>query len=208
MRAAIGTVSHAEGARRYGFDPSRPILLVTGGSLGASQLNAAVSAAVRGWVADDGLQILWLTGETHAQTVHAHLAALRLPEGTAIRVEAFEPSMEYAYAAADLAVCRAGASTIAELAAAGLPAVLVPYPEAAADHQTRNAEMAVNEGAAVLLREPDAASQLQGTVRRLMRDPEGRARMAERMRAVARPDAATTIAHAVLRLGRDTHDRH
>jgi UDP-N-acetylglucosamine--N-acetylmuramyl-(pentapeptide) pyrophosphoryl-undecaprenol N-acetylglucosamine transferase len=206
IRAAIGSVPRAEGARRYGFDPARPTILVTGGSLGAARLNAAVLAAVRGWVAEDGVQLLWLTGEAHAATIRAQLAALGLPAGAPVRVEAFEPAMEHAYAASDLAIARSGASTLAELAAAGVPAVLVPYPFAAADHQTRNADTMVHEGAAVLLRENDAASQLLETVRQLMRDPARRASMAERMRALARPDAAATIARAVLRLGQDTHD--
>ena len=109
--------------------------------------------------------------------------------------------MGAAYAAADLAVARAGATTCAELTAVGLPAILVPYPFAADDHQRRNAEVLVQAGAAemILDRELDGA-RLAAALRSLLADAGKRAAMASRARALGRPDAAERVADECLRL--------
>jgi UDP-N-acetylglucosamine--N-acetylmuramyl-(pentapeptide) pyrophosphoryl-undecaprenol N-acetylglucosamine transferase len=112
----------------------------------------------------------------------------------------FIDNMEYAYAACDLAVCRAGATTVTELMCAGIPSVLVPYPFAAADHQTENARALVDNGAAVMVKDAEIGEALPPAVQRLLADAAGMQEMAARARALARPDAAATIGRAVLAL--------
>src|SRR5690606_11397271 len=119
--------------------------------------------------------------------------------GVDARVEAFIDDMAAAYAWADLLVCRAGASTLAELCAAGVGSVLVPFAAAVDDHQTRNAEHLVEHDAAVLLKQgPQLAVNLQGALRALAADPARRLAMAAAARSLARPAAARHIAAIVL----------
>ena len=117
-----------------------------------------------------------------------------------MRVFKFIEQMEYAYAACDLAVCRAGATTVAELARAGVPAILVPYPFAAADHQTENATAMVDTGAAVLIADHVLHAELRDAVNGLMADAGRRSGMASRARTLGRQDAAAVIAGSVLGL--------
>jgi UDP-N-acetylglucosamine--N-acetylmuramyl-(pentapeptide) pyrophosphoryl-undecaprenol N-acetylglucosamine transferase len=137
------------------------------------------------------------TGAADLEAVRAGYARL----GVTARVEPFVTDMGAAYAAADVAVARAGAMTCSELAAVGLPAILVPYPFAADDHQRRNAEVLVAAGAAVMLldRELDGA-RLAATLQALQDDPARRASMAARARALGRPDAAERVAEECERL--------
>ena len=120
------------------------------------------------------------------------------------RVEPFIADMADAYAWADLVVCRAGALTLAELCAVGVGSVLVPFPQAVDDHQTRNAEYLVERGAALLLQQdhmPDGsplATRLRGVLGDLARDPGKRFAMADAARSLAKPDAAERVADAVL----------
>jgi UDP-N-acetylglucosamine--N-acetylmuramyl-(pentapeptide) pyrophosphoryl-undecaprenol N-acetylglucosamine transferase len=119
--------------------------------------------------------------------------------GVAASVEAFITDMAAAYAWADLVVCRAGASTLAELCAVGVGSVLVPFPQAVDDHQTRNAEYLVERGAALLLKQDDAlADVLATTLRRLADDAATRQSMAEAARTLAKTDAADRIADIIL----------
>jgi len=118
-----------------------------------------------------------------------------------VRAVSFFERMDHAYAAADLALTRAGAGTVAELGAVGLPAVLVPYPFAPHDHQAVNASVLVDIGAALMVRNPDAtADNLAPTLDSLFADTERRAEMAAAGRSVARPHAADELASWVLEL--------
>jgi len=200
-RENVGKIGRAEGATAFGLIPDRRTLLVFGGSLGASSINAAVTHMLP-WLRAEQVQLLWQVGETDFDGLRARIA----PEtGDRIRMYRFIDRMEDAYAACDLAVCRAGATTVAELARAGVPSVLVPYPHAAADHQTENARAMVEKGAAVMVRDADLQGTLQETVQQLLCDP-GRLR---EMRAGAlrsgNPDAAAVLARAVLHLADTAH---
>jgi UDP-N-acetylglucosamine--N-acetylmuramyl-(pentapeptide) pyrophosphoryl-undecaprenol N-acetylglucosamine transferase len=170
----------------------RPGLLVFGGSAGAHRLNTVVVEAIRR--RGDGppaLDVTHQTGVADLEAVRAGYAALGVPA----RVEAFITDMGAAYAAADFAVTRAGAMTCSELAAVGLPAILVPYPWAADDHQRRNAEVLVTAGAAEMILDRDLdAERLAAAIGRLAGDPGRRAAMAERARGLGRPDAAARVA--------------
>ena len=167
-------------------------LLVLGGSQGARALNNAVPQAI----AALGLpvEVLHQAGEKMLDEARKAYADAHV-EG---RVEPFIADMAEAYAWADLVVCRAGALTLAELCAVGVGSVLVPFPQAVDDHQTRNAEYLVERGAAVLLKQDDAlAARLREVLAELARDPGKRFAMADAARALARPDAAERVADAV-----------
>jgi UDP-N-acetylglucosamine--N-acetylmuramyl-(pentapeptide) pyrophosphoryl-undecaprenol N-acetylglucosamine transferase len=182
--------------RELGIDPSRPVVLVTGGSQGALAINRAVA----GWLDSGGapdLTLLWVTGRgTHAQFAGYH----RPPH---VQVVDFLDPMADGYAVADLVVSRAGMITVAELCAWGLPSILIPLPTAAADHQTHNARVLAEAGAAFLLRQDELTPErLVATVGRLLHDQVGRQTMATRARARGRPQAAAEIVSNLLTLVR------
>jgi UDP-N-acetylglucosamine--N-acetylmuramyl-(pentapeptide) pyrophosphoryl-undecaprenol N-acetylglucosamine transferase len=174
--------------------PDVPVLLVTGGSQGARAINAAVAGALtRGLL--DGVTVLWSTG----RSTHADFAALHRPPQ--IQVRPFWDPIAAAYGAADLVVSRAGAMTIAEETAWGLPAVLVPLPTAAGDHQTANAAALEQAGAAVHLPESQATPEsLASAVRSILESPHRRTAMAEAAKKRGHPDAAQAIARRLLDL--------
>ncbi len=169
-------------------------VLVVGGSQGARALNQAVPEALAA-LQGTAIEIRHQCGERLREEAHAAYAAA----GVQASVEAFIADMAAAYAWADLVVCRAGASTLAELCAAGVGSVLVPFAAAVDDHQTRNAEYLVEHGAAVLLKQDQhLATNLEGALRALAADPQRRLAMAVAARGLARPDAARRIAAIVL----------
>lgn len=188
-----------EACERLGLDPNRRTLLVFGGSQGAQRLNRALVEAHGAWQVDD-LQVLHAVGRaTFDETREAWDAAIAArPEIPVVALE-FIDRMDDAYAAADVVVCRAGATSIAELTVLGLPAVLVPYPYATADHQTANAAALASTGGAELVPDDElTAERLVATVTPLLADPERCAAMGRAARAFGRPDAAGNVARLVL----------
>jgi len=156
VRAALHALPpRADACARLGLDPQKKTLLAVGGSQGARSINAAlVRMALDGGISA-GWQLLLIAGAAHLEQSAAALAGV--PNA---RVLPYCDAMEDAYAVADLAVARAGAMTLAELAATGVPAILVPYPFAAADHQTANARAVEATGAAVVVADADIAKRL------------------------------------------------
>lgn len=203
-RGAVGKAGRAEGHAFFGTDPSKTTLLVFGGSLGAQSINEAMSALLPRLV-DEGIQVVWQTGEGEYERVARRCANVD-HRGT-VQLHRFIDRMDLAYAAADLVVCRAGATTLAELTCAGVPSVLVPYPFAAADHQTANAQTMVTGGASVMIRDAELAARLPEVLQHLLHDPGHRRDMGARARTLGKPDAATTIARAVIHLA-GTYERH
>jgi UDP-N-acetylglucosamine--N-acetylmuramyl-(pentapeptide) pyrophosphoryl-undecaprenol N-acetylglucosamine transferase len=166
-------------------------LLVTGGSQGAQALNRLLPAALALLPADLQIEVRHQCGRNREEATRAAYEAA----GIAVTVTEFIDDMAEAYGWADLVVCRAGALTVSEVAAAGLPAVFLPFPHAVDDHQTRNAEFLVERGAAVLLPEVfTEAADLAAVLAGLLQDPGKRLEMAVRARAVAIPDAADRVA--------------
>lgn len=162
--------------------------MVLGGSLGAARINEAVAAAASRLV---GTQVLVLAGVAHADALRVRLPA-------SVRVEGFLDRMELAYAVADAVVARAGATTCAELALCGIPAILVPYPHATARHQEANARALEVAGAAeVVMDERLDGATLADRALALLADPTRRSAMAAAGRAWSRPDAATALAALV-----------
>ncbi|MGB7171276.1 MAG: undecaprenyldiphospho-muramoylpentapeptide beta-N-acetylglucosaminyltransferase [Acidobacteriaceae bacterium] len=180
-----------------------PHLLVFGGSQGARVLNNLMPKIAASLLAQvPGLTLLHQAGARHAEaTLAAYQASGAPPDRWEVRP--FLDDMPRRFADADLVLARSGASTVAELAAAGKPAVLVPFPQAADDHQRRNAEVMVQAGAARVLLEPDLTpEQLQGTLVDLLGDPERLRTMADNARTLAHPDAAQKIARMAMALAR------
>lgn len=180
-------VDRAAARGMFGLPAEGPVVLVAGGSQGARALNEAVVAAF----AAVGPAILHLCGERD----HAALAGRAVRPG--YRLLAFTNEFGAALAAADLVVSRSGGS-VWEIAAAGRPAILVPYPHATADHQTRNARYFARGGGAVLVEERDLDLVCQ--VEELLGDPARLVAMGEAMRALARPEAADVIAEELIEL--------
>lgn len=179
----------------FGLDAQRFTVLVFGGSQGAHRLNGAlVDALGRLAALRERIQFLHAAGERDRDLVEAGYRR----HGLGAVVEAFLGDMASAYAAADVVVCRAGASTLAEVCALGKPALLVPYPYAANDHQRRNAEGLVAEGAARMILDPDLdGAGLAVFLEAAVHGEIALAAMGERARARARPDAAERLADLV-----------
>lgn len=198
VRAPIAAIAAPE--RRLGDRPAAgPLrLLVLGGSHGARALNRAVPQALAAIGAADAARPIEVRHQA-GRTLFEEARAAYRDAGVAAEVVPFIADMAEAYAWADLVVCRAGALTLAELCAAGVGAVLVPYPHAVDDHQTRNAEALVERGAAVLVPESGRlAEALANAIGRLAASPALRLDMARAARHLALPNAAERIADLVL----------
>jgi UDP-N-acetylglucosamine--N-acetylmuramyl-(pentapeptide) pyrophosphoryl-undecaprenol N-acetylglucosamine transferase len=183
--------SRDEGRKRFGLPLDRPVVAVFGALAGARSLN---ELAVRAW-AEDGPAVLHLTGRRDFAELRGRVARadyVLLPE-----TDHFGDALS----APDLAVSRAG-GTVWELAAAGTPAILVPYPHATADHQTLNARFFEREGGALLVPDADAPARVPALVDELLGRPEQLVRMREAMRGLARPAAADEIAEELIALAR------
>lgn len=195
-------------AAREAFDlrPDLPTLLVFGGSQGARSLNQAVVGSHQLWADPDQLQILHAAGSSlHGEATEAWERARAEGEGPRVRCVDFINDMGDAYAAADVVVCRAGATSIAELTALGRPAVLVPYPHATRDHQLYNALALEQVGGARTIEDGDlSARALVDAVEPWLLDPEARADAASASRAFGRRDAAMQVARLVLEQVRPT----
>jgi len=185
--------SRETAAASFGLDPSRPVLLAMGGSQGARRLNELVAASLPDFVRR-GVQVLHISGPLDHEAVLPRYE--ETPDaGTLLE---FCHEMERAYAAADLVVCRAGASTLCELAFFEKPAVLVPYPFAADDHQTLNAELFSRPGAALLRQQKDLdEAGFVEEVADLLSDRERLGAMAQAMAGFSVPDAAERVCAAV-----------
>lgn len=205
VRRTIGHATRSQAARRFGFDAQRPTLLILGGSQGARAINWLMAQAAAHLTPDECAhwQILHLTGQADEAAVRSAYAVRRLRAWVA----PFLMEMELAFAHADVAVSRAGASTIAELSRCGLPAVLIPYPYAGA-HQRANAELAEAVGGAVVMEEDDATPSLVlDAVRRLMSDPALRATMGQRVQELHVADAARRLRDAIVAVARSSDGR-
>jgi UDP-N-acetylglucosamine--N-acetylmuramyl-(pentapeptide) pyrophosphoryl-undecaprenol N-acetylglucosamine transferase len=195
VREAIARV--APPAERFAGRTGPLRLLVVGGSLGAAALNDIVPKALALLPADARPVVTHQSGAKHVEALRANYAQA----GVEANAVAFIDDMAQAYADADLVICRAGATTVAELAAAGVAAILVPFPFAVDDHQTTNARYLSDSGAGALVQQRDlTAERLAELLRGMTR---GRLlEMATKARALGRPDATRTVAEACMELAR------
>jgi len=189
------SMKDSRSAREYfGLDPLLPTLLVFGGSRGARSINNAV----KGWVAElEGrANIVWQTGSLDHETISNLFSPSRN-----LWIGPYINEMGMAYSSADVVLCRAGASTVAELTNLGKPAILVPYPHATGNHQFFNAEALSKDGAAALVEDRDVAgAPAKELVQALLGDVEARQRMAQACLRHGMPGAAATLAERIVRL--------
>jgi UDP-N-acetylglucosamine--N-acetylmuramyl-(pentapeptide) pyrophosphoryl-undecaprenol N-acetylglucosamine transferase len=192
------TGKRVRGLEDFGVVEGRPILFITGGSLGARGINHGVKAALAAWKAA-GMQVIWQTGTPFFQEAKQAVDVLAY---TDCKVHEFVTRMDLAYAVADLVVARAGAISVSELCLVQKPAVLVPLPTAAEDHQTHNARALTDRGAAVLLRDADTVEQLGSLVISLITDQVALDRLRTAIAGMGTHHAAEAIAAEVIRLAR------
>jgi len=196
VRTEIAHGNRAEAQQFFNLDPNQKTLLVIGGSLGARTLNLATAAALPR-LQEAGVQVLWQTGKVYfpeAQQQAAPYAANHL------QALEFIGRMDLAYAAADVVISRAGALSVSELCLTGKASVLVPSPNVAEDHQTKNALALVGKGAAVLITDEHAPTRLYDEALRLLADPSRQQQLSQRVHELARPQATTAIVDELFKL--------
>jgi UDP-N-acetylglucosamine--N-acetylmuramyl-(pentapeptide) pyrophosphoryl-undecaprenol N-acetylglucosamine transferase len=180
----------------FNLNKEFPVILVLGGSLGAGTINNCLSGEIN-TLRDSDCQWLWQTGKYYFEKVKALVAKSATQN---ISVHGFINRMEYAYAAADIIISRAGAGTISELCLVGKPAILIPSPNVAEDHQTKNAEALSKKDAAVMIADDKAGKDLVNEAIKLISDKQKRARLSENILKLADRDADIRIAEEVFKL--------
>jgi len=198
VRSDIVDVSgrKSEGLIHFDFSPERKTLFVMGGSLGARSINESINNGLEKLIAA-GYQVLWQTGKGFVEKAKESIQKLSTD-----RVKAFEfiYEMDLAYAVADVVVSRAGALSVSELCLVARPAILVPYPAAAEDHQTKNALNLTEQHAALLVKDQKTADELVSKAMNLLEDSSQQATLKSNIKKLGRPSAADDIAAEVLRL--------
>jgi UDP-N-acetylglucosamine--N-acetylmuramyl-(pentapeptide) pyrophosphoryl-undecaprenol N-acetylglucosamine transferase len=205
VRRSLTETSPDAARRALGLPADARVLLVFGGSLGSKALNDVLETHLpeildAGGETDRPVHVIWQTGSRYFDDLVDRLAGTALDDHPRLQVREYIDRMDWAYAAADLALCRAGALTSSELLVTGTPSILVPSPNVVADHQTKNARSMERTGAARMLPEADLDDRFVPMVRDLLLDDATRAEMAGAARAAAQPDAAERIAADVLAL--------
>ncbi len=203
VRSEIGRVSREEGAKHFGLRPDRPTILVTGGSRGARTLNKAMVSVLQALADRPEVQVIWATGKvTYEETLDALKAGSVSFERPNWRIMEYLSDMPEAYACADLFVGRAGAATLAELAVAGKPGILIPYPFAAENHQEYNARAVVKAGAARMILDKDlTGDKLRQEVESLLTNGAELGKMSEAAVKLAKPHALEEIVKTCLEVG-------
>lgn len=194
------TGKRPRGMEFFQLSEGRPIVFITGGSLGARGINHGVRAALVAWKAA-GIQVIWQTGKNFYEAAREATTSLDYAD---CKVHEFVTRMDLAYAVADLVVARAGAISVSELCLVRKPAVLVPLPTAAEDHQTYNARALTDIGAAVLLNDVDTVAKLGPLVASLLADKDQLDHLSTRIADLGIANAAEMIASEVIRLAQKT----
>ncbi len=195
-RNTLNKVSKEEGLKAFKFDDVKPVLMIMGGSGGAKSINEAVQHNLDKL---QDIQVIWQCGKRYADDL---LETVDLEKYRNVRLMAFIDNMPEAYAAADLVVSRAGASSCSEFMAVGMPSVLIPSPNVAGDHQTQNAKSMVDAGASELLSDSEAKNVLPELIYQLFDDQEKLKAMNKAALAMAKNDAAEVIAKEILELAK------
>ena len=203
IRREVMTANREDALKEFAFTADKKIVLISGGSRGARSINRAMVGVLTEAAANDNVQWLLVTGKNEYNDTVNRLTGngLNLDEITHIKVRPYLYNMPQAMAMADLAVFRAGATGLAELTARGIPAILIPYPYAAENHQEFNARELEDAGAAKVILNKDLTDRaLANTINELLSNPEALATMSERSKSMGRPDAADVIADLLLSL--------
>lgn len=181
---------------QFGFDAGKKTLLIIGGSLGARTINESILLGIEKLI-DAQIQIIWQTGKAYYNAYQAQLGKYDLRK---IRVYDFLKEMDLAYAAADVVISRSGAIAVSELCIAKKPSILVPSPNVAEDHQTKNAMALVEKQAAQLVADKDARSILVNEVLKLLFDEQRATRLSENISKLAKPNATNEIVDEIEKL--------
>lgn len=205
VRSSLSVQNKQDALKHFGLSDERPVLLILGGSGGALALNESMAARLDEMHNENGIQIIWQCGEKYYEDLSESIDEEKYPN---LRLLGYINDMPAAYGAATLVLTRAGASTCSELMMIGKPSVLVPSPNVAGDHQTKNASAMVKEGASVLISEIDLEQALSDRVPSLLQDDEKLQKMSDAALKLAKPDAATQIAEQLFELAKDnkTHE--
>ncbi len=188
------TMSKEEACKAMGLDPGKPIILVIGGSLGARTVNDSIAGGIEKFD-NAGIQVVWQTGKYYAEECE------RKAEGSKfVKAQAFISDMATAYRAADIVISRAGASSISELCLLGKASILVPSPNVAEDHQTKNARALSDKNAAIFVADKDARAQLVDEAIKLVSDKARIASLETEVKKLAYHNSAEVIAEEVIRL--------
>jgi UDP-N-acetylglucosamine--N-acetylmuramyl-(pentapeptide) pyrophosphoryl-undecaprenol N-acetylglucosamine transferase len=193
-RNTLDKVEKKTGLNSFNFDDSKPVLMVLGGSGGARSINNAVKKNLEKL---SDLQVIWQCGSRY---IDALMEEVDLESNKNVCLTAFIDNMPEAYAATDLVVSRAGASSCSEFMMTGKPSVLIPSPNVAGDHQTQNAQSMVDAGASELLKDADAVNALPELVHSLIYDQDKLKKMNQAALSLAKPEAAKIIAKEILEL--------
>lgn len=188
------SISQEKARERFGLNPKLPTVLVVGGSLGALTLNESMEAGIKR-LYDEGIQVIWQTGKNFGDRGTAAVKNLN-----GVVVTKFISDMAAAYAAADLVVSRAGAGSISELELLGKPCILVPSPNVAEDHQTKNARALSDKGAALLVADAEAREKLVDEIITLISDKSRLQSMSDEIKKLALPDSDERIVDEVVRI--------
>jgi len=188
-------ISREEGQVWLGMNRNKRTVLVVGGSLGAKSINEAIDAHLEEILAE-GVQIIWQTGKPYYEQAKRRAEAF----GGQVKVFEFIKEIDYAYAAADVVISRAGALAIAELCIAGKPVIFVPYPFAAEDHQTSNAMALVEHNAAMMVKDNDAKTELVKKLKHLLHDNAMQDVMSKSLQMLAIKNADERIAQKVIEI--------
>jgi len=196
------TITHDDAVRAFGLDPTKKTILIVGGSLGARTLNESMLAA---WdtLGESGVQFVWQTGKYYHEQITAQLRGRELSN---VHMCDFISSMDAAYAAADLVISRAGAGSISEFCLLGKAVILVPSPNVAEDHQTKNALALVDKEAALYVKDADAPSQLITLALTSIKDEEKLTQLRTNILTLAHHHAAEVIADEVIALAMKYQD--
>ncbi|MBT8236527.1 MAG: undecaprenyldiphospho-muramoylpentapeptide beta-N-acetylglucosaminyltransferase [Bacteroidia bacterium] len=173
----------------FGLSPQMPVLLIIGGSLGSARINQLIEEK-SDWLQDQGIQLLWQCGNSYYKKYQGL-------DQENVRVKAFVNKMDYAYAIADIIISRAGAGTISELCIVGKPAVLIPSPHVAEDHQTKNALALVARNAALLIPETELEERFEIEFERLLSSAELRTALSNNIKTLAKPNATENIVNEI-----------
>lgn len=191
-------VTKEDAVRSFGLVPGKQTILIVGGSLGARTLNDCILGNLPLVKQQSKVQFIWQTGKYYSEEIKAELARRGCPEN--LKVMDFISDMSQAYAAADLVISRAGAGSISEFCLLGKPVILVPSPNVAEDHQTKNALALVQKNAALYIADADARRTLLPKAINTVSDLEKLESLSRNVIALARPNAASDIADEVIKL--------
>jgi len=190
------TLTKEEARKKFGLDPEKKTILLVGGSLGARTINESVLQNLD-IIEKSGVQFIWQTGKYYHESIVNQLKGKDLPM---LKVTDFISDMGAAYQAADLVISRAGASSISEFCLIGKPVILVPSPNVAEDHQTKNAMALVNKDAAIYVKDADAPAVLIKKAVGIVEDAQKLASMSENIKKLGLKNSADVIADEVIKL--------